>query len=158
MRVRTRIEQALARSAASIVRPDGTQAPGGLEWLTPGESAALVRHWTDDLGAQRYGRFALIRPSLGFVHGTYPAETTPAWLADDAGAVLVLFQDYPAAGLARCAWKFVLANIAALAAVDGNGFAAVSGDLAGVLLVDPTDNERTPALEIEAWGELITTV
>jgi hypothetical protein len=62
------------------------------------------------------------------------------------------------AGLARCSWKFVLTNIAALAAVDGNGFAAVSGDLAGVFLVDPADSERTPTLEIEAWGEFITRV
>lgn len=151
---RTRIEHALAAGAAG---PGSAHGPGGLEWLPPGESAALVRYWADGLGAQRHGHLALLPPAAGVRHGEYPPRRVPAWLASDAGPVLVLFQDYRAAGLARCSWTFVLANMAAMAAVDGNGFAAVSGDLAGVLLVDPADGDDAPTLEITAWGDLITT-
>jgi hypothetical protein len=155
---RTRIEHALTvLSAAGIARTGSTAGPGGLEWLPPGESAALVRHWADDLGAERYGHLALIPPAAGYMYGAYPAGMVPAWLAGDAGPVFVLFQDYRAAGLARCSWAFVLVTMAAMAAVDGNGFAAVSGDLAGVLLVDPSDGDDAPTLEIMAWGDLITT-
>ena len=67
----------------------------------------------------------------------------------------MFFQDYHRKFYARCDWGFVLDNLAALARADTDGFAAVTSEFEGVLLVNVEEELGDSVLEIEAWGDLI---
>jgi len=130
-----------------------------LSWLSAEETDILVQRWIDG-GAQRYGRFALIPPPDSNVHrGEFPDGELPSWL--DAAArsqeVFVSFSR-PAGGrkrIARSELGFVLDNLFPLARADGDGFAAVTPEMEGVLLVNVGGDLDDSYVEIDAWGELI---
>jgi hypothetical protein len=129
-----------------------------LVWLSGEESESVVRHWVD-IGAERYGRLALIAPPwAGVLRGEYGGGVIPSWLDGRPREVFVMFfQDYHKKFVARCGWKFVLDNITVLARADGDGFAALTSELEGVLLVNVEDELGDSVLEIEAWGDLVAT-
>jgi hypothetical protein len=54
----------------------------------------------------------------------------------------ILFHDHGAIGVARCDWNVVRENLAGFAHADGDGFAAIVGDLEGVALVDLDHADR----------------
>jgi hypothetical protein len=41
--------------------------PEQLEWLSLNESRAMVKHWLDDLRAEKYGHLALLTPESGAI-------------------------------------------------------------------------------------------
>jgi hypothetical protein len=154
--VRAGINEALNAGSISFGASDGSgKAPERLEWLSLNESKAMVKHWIDDLRAEKYGHLALLTPESGAMRGNASPGSIPSWLAKDADRVFILFQDYVKIGIAYCSWAFVLSNMAKMALIDGNGFAAVTDELAGVLLVDPEDGDAVLAFSIEAWGSLV---
>jgi hypothetical protein len=79
----------------------------------------------------------------------------PPWLAEDADSVFLIFNNYRTIGIARCQWKLVRENIFTLAVIDGNGYAAVSPELTGVVLVDLELDDGSSSFEIMAWGDLV---
>jgi hypothetical protein len=131
----------------------------GLTWLSLEETAQQVQRWIDK-GAQRYGRLALIPPPGSDVRrGEFNHGDLPPWLETSARKreVLVSFSR-PAGGqkrIARCEFGFVVDNLVSLARADGDGFAAVTPDLAGVLLVNVEEDLGHSALEFDAWGTFI---
>jgi hypothetical protein len=130
-----------------------------LTWLSSEETRSVVQRWIED-GAQRYGRLALVPPPDSNVHrGEFGDGELPTWL--DAGPrrreTFISFSR-PAGGprrIARCEFGFVIDNLASLARADGDGFAAVTSGLEGVLLVNVDDRLGDSRLEIDAWGEFI---
>lgn len=130
-------------------------ASSELEWLPLDESNSIVRHWVDELGAQKYGRLALIAPSSGAIRDEIPVGSLPSWLVRDSTPTYILFQNYKTTGLARSRWNFVVDNMAALALLDGNGFAAVSDEMEGVLLVDIEEGQAATTLVVEGWGSRV---
>jgi hypothetical protein len=127
-----------------------------MEWLSLEESSALVRHWVEDLGAEKWGQLALITPGAGAEYGEFPLHGQPDWLIDSRGEVYVTFSEYRQIGVARCAWQLIVDNLTALALADGDGFAAVTEELGGVLIVDLEVDDGAQRLEITAWGDLLT--
>jgi hypothetical protein len=153
---RAGIDEALNAGSVSVgVSDESGEAPERLGWLSLSESKAIVKHWIEDLRAEKYGHLALLTPEAGAMRENVPPGTIPSWLAKDAGRVLILFQEYVKIGIAYCSWEFVLSNLAKMALIDGNGFVAVTDELAGVLLVDPEDDDVVLAFSIEAWGNLV---
>lgn len=127
----------------------------GFESLSLNESDPIVRRWVE-MGAERYGRLALVAPpGMRVMRGEFQDGIIPDWLDRGHRLVFVLFRDYRSEGLARCNWEFALANYADMARTDGDGFAAVTEELEGVLLVNVEEGLGDSVLEIEAWGELI---
>lgn len=131
----------------------------GLTWLSSEETSTQVQHWIDQ-GAQRYGRFALIPPEGSNVHRReFNDGELPPWLdtGDRAQEMLVSFSR-PAGGqkrIARSTLGYVVDNIVSLARADGDGFAAATPDLRGVLLVNVEESLGESTLEFDAWGTLI---
>jgi hypothetical protein len=131
----------------------------GLTWLSSEETDSVVQHWMD-LGAQRYGHLALIPLPNSNVHrGDFDDGELPPWLdtASRSRKVFVSFSR-PAGGRRRIAsgeFGFVIDNLASLARSDGDGFAALTSGLEGVLLVNVDNNLGDSRLEIDAWGEFI---
>jgi hypothetical protein len=152
--VRARISEALNAGGVSVGKNDESgKLPERLGWLSLNESKAMVKHWIDDLRSERCGHLVLTPESCAMRENVYPG-VIPSWLAKDADRVLILFQDYLKIGIAYCSWAFALGQIAEMALIDGNGFAAVSDELAGVLLVDPEGDDVVPVFSIEAWAAL----
>jgi hypothetical protein len=133
--------------------------PTGLTWLSSEETSTQVRHWIDQ-GAQRYGRFALIPPQGSKVYrGEFRDGELPPWLdtRDLSQDVFVSFSR-PAAGhkrIARTRFGYVVENLVSLARADGDGFAAFTADLSGVLLINVDNDLDESTLEFDAWGTLI---
>jgi hypothetical protein len=131
-----------------------------LTWLSSEETSAQVQHWIDQ-GSQRYGRFALIPPQGSNVHrGEFADGELPPWLdiRDRSQEVFVSFSR-PASGqkrIARCQFGYVVDNLVSLARADGDGFAAATPDLRGVLLVNVDESLGESMLEFDAWGTLIS--
>jgi len=130
----------------------------GLAWLSPDETAAQIQRWID-LGAQRYGRLALIPPAHCNVRrGEFRDGTLPTWLDLGERELLVSFSRPFGSGqkrIARCESEFVRHNLVDLARADGDGFAAMSERLEGVLLVNVEERLGDSSLDIDAWGEFI---
>jgi hypothetical protein len=130
-----------------------------LTWLSLEETGSVVQRWMD-LGAQRYGRLALIPPSGSNVHrGEFDDGELPPWLNTESRSkdAFVSFSR-PAGGprrIARCEFGLVVDNLASLARADGDGFAAMTSGLEGVLLVNVDDRLGDSRLEIDAWGEFV---
>jgi hypothetical protein len=128
-----------------------------LTWLSSDETDAMVQHWMG-LGAYRYGRLALIPPPDSNVRrGEFEDGTLPPWLDTTSRDIFVSFSR-PSGGpkrIARCEFSFVVENLVALARADGDGFAALTPDLEGVLLVNVEEELGASVLEIDAWGEFI---
>jgi hypothetical protein len=90
------------------------------------------------------------------MRGEFPAGTLPEWLHAAPGTGFILFFQ-PSRGhlLARCELKFAIDNLVAFARADGDGFAAMTAELAGVLLVNVEEELGDAVLEIEAWGTFV---
>lgn len=129
-----------------------------LMWLSNEETDQLIQRWVD-LGACRYGVFALIPPDDSDVRrAEYEDDHVPSWLDGTPHREVLISFSRPADGrrrIARCDFAFVLDNIASLALADGDGFAAVTPDLGGVLLVNVEEDLERSRLEIDAWGEFV---
>jgi hypothetical protein len=85
------------------------------------------------------------------MRGEFPTETLPKWLDTSPRTVLILFFQ-PSQGhlLAPCQLEFAIENLVALARADGDGFAAITAQLEGVLLVNAEEDLGDSVLEIEA--------
>lgn len=127
-----------------------------LRWLPLAESRSVVRHWMG-LGAQRWGRLSLNPPAGSRVRrGEYPDDELPPWLRPVPPESIVMFfrpaTDYL---LARCATAFAVAERARLARTDRDGFAALTPELDGGLLVHVESRLGDAALDIDAWGSFV---
>jgi hypothetical protein len=129
-----------------------------MKWLSLEETGSVVQYWMG-LGAQRYGRLALVPADGSNVRrGEFPEGELPIWLCSDPQSreVFISFSR-PASGrrkMARSTLGFAVDNMAALARADGDGFAAVTSNLEGVLLVNVSLDPGSP-LEIDAWGDFV---
>jgi hypothetical protein len=144
---RQRLLGSLARRGVETAR---------LEWLSHDESESLVRHWMDR-GARKYQGLSLNPPSGASVRrGQFQDGTLPSWLERNPRPVFILFFRPSTGGLiARSDLEFALGNLVDLARSDGDGFAVITPDLEGVLLINVEEKLGDSALEIDAWGELI---
>lgn len=130
----------------------------GLNWLSSEETDSVIQHWMN-LGAQRYGRLALIPGAEDNVHrGEFDNGELPAWLNTGPWVreIFISFS-HPAGGrrrIARSTFGFVIDNLFSLARADGDGFGAVTASLEGVLLVNVSEDPDSP-LEIDAWGDFV---
>lgn len=129
-----------------------------LRWLSIEETEQLIQRWMD-LGASRYGVFALIPSDDTDVRrAEYEDDRLPSWLDVASHREVLVSFSRPADGqrrIARCDFAFVIDNLASLALADGDGFAAVTADLGGVLLVNVDEGFAGSRLEIDAWGEFV---
>jgi hypothetical protein len=126
-----------------------------LRWLSANEASSVLQLWAR-LGPRRYGTFALIPPpGVSAMRGEFSTGTLPKWLDTSPRTVLILFFQ-PSQGhlLAQCQLEFAIENLVALARADGDGFAAITAQLEGVLLVNAQEDLSDSVLEIEAWGNL----
>jgi hypothetical protein len=126
-----------------------------LRWLSANEASSVLQLWAR-LGPRRYGTFALIPPpGVSAMRGEFSTGTLPKWLDTSPRTVLILFFQ-PSQGhlLAQCQLEFAIENLVALARADGDGFAAITAQLEGVLLVNAQEDLGDSVLEIEAWGNL----
>lgn len=153
---RTRIEQVLIRWSTATRRLGGeSDTSSVLQWLSLEESSVLVQHWVVDVGAAKYGRPALLPPSAGCVSGQLSPGYAPSWLVKKADSKFIIFNDYRTVGIARCSWGFIRENLAAMAAIDRNGYAVVSPELTGVVTVDLEVDDDSFKYEVMAWGDLV---
>jgi hypothetical protein len=153
---RTRIEQVLIPRSAATPRLGGeSDTSSVLQWLSHEESRVLVQHWVVDLGGAKFGRLALLPPSEGCMFSQLSPGHAPSWLVKKAGSTFIIFNDYQAVGIARCSWGLIRENLAAMAAIDGNGCAVVSPELTGVVTVDLEVDDDSFNYEIMAWGDLV---
>jgi hypothetical protein len=130
----------------------------GLNWLSSEETSSVVQRWMDS-GAQRYGHLAFIPAVDSNVRrGEFDYGELPTWLETDLRPREVFASfSHPAGGsrrIARSTFGFIVDNLVALACADGDGFAMLTSDLGGILLVNVPDSLDS-RLEIDAWGDFV---
>lgn len=125
----------------------------GLAWLSREASADRILRWRG-MGAERYGRLALIPPEGTAVYrGQIIDDLLPSWLEfenRDQKVYVGFSADGP---LAFCEWGYVLDNIAALVRADGDGYAVIRPALEGIVLVN-LDEDAGGEVLVDAWGDL----
>lgn len=127
-----------------------------MSWLSFDEGISMVEYWTS-IGVRRYGRLSL-QPPVGsnIKRGEFADGDVPSWLDVQSRPVFVKFsRPTKKPFIARCDLAFAVANCVVLARSDGDGFAAMTPDLEGVLLVNVEDRLGDSILDFDAWGVFV---
>jgi hypothetical protein len=102
---------------------------------------------------ERFGRLAFIAPAESLDTQTTPGKRLfRVQAGSEALKAAILFNEFEVMGITRVDLGLLTEKTGELAEADGNGFAAVLGDMSGVLTAD-LETAAPPALTISRWGD-----